>query len=212
MSDIDDKAPYDPEFYQRLNQINSQVGAPAVMPEDHAAIAVLAENLNAGVSQELPYDGDPVARRIAGQMVNEHFKAWEAAGRRNVYEAFCPESEATLYVLSYSGNRAWVTAIRGIEQMPDIRHDMRSLWHCDAVVTRRCGLRVGGMTAEYPVEMLAIKRGDYVCVFTACPQCLEHIHTGAGFNDDYIGPDHDWIDDRQPPKRDDLWPDTSYEA
>jgi len=74
---------------------------------------------------------------------------------------------------------------------------MSGLWRCDTIVNRHCYLRADGMNAKYPVQLLAIKRGEYICMFVACPAFMDHISSGAGFNDDYIGPTEHWMDKRR---------------
>lgn len=196
-TDVSDGEPYDREYWQRLNQDYSRAGVAPVMPWERDAITGMADQMSDALCLELPHDHNPVARRIAGHMVKAHIQAWDAAGRRSVDHRFCPESEATLYVMTYSGSPAYITALRTIQQLPEVEEDLSGLWRCDTIINRSCGSKVGGMNARYPVEFVAVKRGEYICVFVACPACLEHVTTGGGFNDDYIGPDHDWIDDRK---------------
>lgn len=193
MSDHNDGQLYDRSFWHRLNQQYAEAGDTAVMPEDWARL----EAEDNAMCLELPYDNDPVARRIAGRMFREHIKAWDAAEGRQVYERWCPETEAMLFVMSYSGRPGYVVALRSIDQLRDVQQDV-SGWRCDTVVNRHCGLRTGGPNATYPVEFLAIKRGEHICVFTACHHCMLHISSRAGVNHpDYIGPAEDWLDDRQ---------------
>jgi hypothetical protein len=200
LTDNNEDQLYDREFWHRINQANAPAGAPPVMPDQWAEITAMADQMSNALCLELPYDRNLVAQRIAGHMVKEHIKAWDAVGHRSVDERWCPESEATLYALNYSGIPAWITALRSIEQLRGIKEDLLTgggYFRCNARVNRHCDLTVSGMNATYPVEPLAVKRGEYICVFIACRACLEHIHTGAGFNDDYIGPDQDWVDDRE---------------
>lgn len=192
------------ETEKRINRANAQAGGIAFWPEQwRSEIDPMAEALdNDNFHAELPYDAEPVARRMAGHMVGKHIAAW-GVGRRWVYEGFCPAPEATLYVLSYAGDPTSVTALRDIQQLQDVKADMKGLWRCNTLITRRCCYKLDGFSAEYPVELLAVKRGEYICVFVACLPCLEHIKSGGGFNDDYIGPDHDWYDDRKVESLDD---------
>lgn len=188
------------ETAQRINRANAAAGRIVFFP-DHWRddIEPLTEALdNDDFSRALPFDSDPVARRIAGHMLKEHQKAWDATGRRLVYEGFCPESEATLYVLSYAGTPAYVAALRNIEQLAEVQQDMAGLPFCDTKVSRHCRRKLDGLNAEYPVAFLAIKRGEHVCVFNTCHHCMLHVSSGLGVDHpDYIGPAEDWYDDRQ---------------
>lgn len=186
---------YDQSFWHRLNQMYAETGGTVVMPDDWAATQAMDD----AICLELPYDRDPVARRIAGQVMKKHIEACGAPGsRRVVYEGWCPESDATLYVLGPCYASSYVIALRDIEQLREIKKDMQGAWRCDTLVHRHCGRKTGGSNAEYPVEFLAIKRGEYICVFTACHHCLLHIVMGAGVDDpDYVGPAEDWYDNRQ---------------
>lgn len=184
---------YDRSFWHRLNQQYAEAGATTILPDDWAR----QEAEDNAICLELPYDRDPVATRIAGHMINNHIKAWDV-GKRIVYEGFCPESDATLYLLSYSYHPAYVVALRDPDQLREVEADLQGSPHCDVRVNRHCGAATGRRGAEYPVEFLPIKRGEYICVFTACHHCLLHISLGAGVeHPDYIGPAEDWFDDRK---------------
>ncbi|OBF83357.1 hypothetical protein A5791_03420 [Mycobacterium sp. 852002-51163_SCH5372311] len=187
---------YGRSFWHRLNQMYAETGGTVVLPEDWAR----TEAEDNAICVELPYDNDPVARRIASDVMRKHIEACAAPGwRRVVYEGWCPESEATLFALGPCYNSSYVAALRNIEQLREIKKDMKGNWRCDTLVNRHCGSKSGDVNAEYPVEFLAVKRGDHICVFTACHHCMLHISSGAGVDDpDYIGPAEDWYDDRQP--------------
>jgi hypothetical protein len=206
LTDDNEDQLYDREFWQRLNQDYSRAGVAPVMPWEQDAITAMAEELNRNIASELPHDHDPVARRIAGHMVKEHIKAWDAAGKRSVYTRWHPDHDefrsdtlATLYALSYSGDPAWIVAMQDLSQLQEVADDaLKGGWRCTVRVTRLCdGVQATDPNKQSATKYLAVKRGEYICLFNSCRACLEHIHTGAGFNDDYIGPDHDWLDDRE---------------
>ncbi|MDR3658506.1 MAG: hypothetical protein P4L48_23530 [Mycobacterium sp.] len=202
MTDDNEGKPYDRHFWQTLNQDYSRAGVAPVMPWEEELITAMAEQMSDALCLELPHDNNPVLQRLAGHVVKEHIKAWDAAGHRLVTDYICPEAEATLFAMTYEGSPAFITALRSIEQLGEVEEDLltgNGYFRCHTRVNRHCGLRVEGMNAVYPVETLSVKRGEYICVFITCLPCLEHITSGAGFNDDYIGPDHDWIDQREPP-------------
>jgi hypothetical protein len=173
------------------------------MPEDQEAINALADEFdNEDFAVQLPYDNDPVAQRIAGRLMGEVFKVWDISGHRSIYDGWCSEEEARLLVLSFGGNLGYACALRNIEQLsqfaadyikgPDWGH-----YCCDTRVTRTCSGISAKPNEDYPVEFLAVKRGEYICAFIACVPCMEHIKTGAGFDENYVGPAEDWIDNRQ---------------
>jgi hypothetical protein len=205
--------PDNPETMKRINRANAHAGGVAFWCEDAIwdDIDALTDAFdNSEFRHQLPHDDDPVARRIAGHMVKNTFAAWDAMGKRRVSDIFCPESEATLYVLG-AGYPGYDVALRNIEQLREVQHDMRANWRCDTNVNAKCGRRTtSDPNADYPVEFLAIKRGDRICVFTACHPCLLHISSGAGVDHpDYIGPSEDWYDDgpehMSQPDTDDPW-------
>ncbi|WP_431233776.1 hypothetical protein ACQ856_03525 [Mycolicibacterium psychrotolerans] len=195
MTDIDDDEAqlHDLDFYQRLNQINSQVGRPAVMPEHRATIDAYTDAIDDDYRHLLTHDRDPVAQRIASHMVKARLTA--NVEHRSVFDRWCPshdesrpETMATLYALVYS-NIAYVIPLESAEQISEVAEHLLLRKQCEARVTRRCRWR--------PTEVLAVKRGQYVCVFGICTGCKHHIESGLGFNEDYIGPSHDWVDDRK---------------
>jgi hypothetical protein len=193
MADTNEGKIYDREFWQHMNQDHALAGLPPVMPADQPA----AEAMDDAMCLELPYDNEAVARRITGHLVKDFLNAWDAVGARQVDTSWCPEDQAGLFALSRAYGRA--LALRDITQLDTLRTDMAGLWRCDVKINRNCGLVVGGANADYPVQFLAIKRGQYVCAFTACVDCMEHIASGAGVNHlDYMGPKDDWTDDRKP--------------
>lgn len=188
---------YDQSFWHRLNQIYAETGQTCVMPDAWEATQAMDD----AICVELPYDRDPVARRIAGHVVGEYSKAWDAIGRRQVYEGWCPESEANLLVFSYDYGSGYAVALRSLEQLRDIKRDMMAgggHFRCNTRVNRNCKGKTSGPYDTYPVEFLAIKRGENICAFIACHHCLLHISSGAGVHHpDYVGPAEDWYDDRQ---------------
>ncbi|OCB25683.1 hypothetical protein A5674_20750 [Mycobacterium malmoense] len=196
MSDHNDGQLYDRSFWHRLNQQYAEAGGTAVLPEDWARL----EAEDNAMCLELPYDGEPVARRIAGHLVKNYHEAWDVAGKRLVYEGWCPESEAVLYALSYTYS-GYAVPLRNIEQLCEVKADYLGgggVYRCNTVVNAKCRRKTLGANAEYPVEFLAIKRGENICVFTACHYCMLHISSRAGVDHpDYIGPAEDWFDDRQ---------------
>lgn len=178
---------YGRSFWHRLNQGYAEAGQPPVMPDDQAA----AQAMDEAGWLELPYDNDPVARRIAGHLANEHEKACDAVGSQLVYERWCPEERANLFVLSYSNRLGCAVAVETVEQLHVVKADLMAgggIKRCDVRVNRHCESRVDGGNTEYPVQFLAVKLRAYVCAFIACQACFEHIKSGARFNDDYIGP------------------------
>lgn len=190
MTHNESDALYGRSFFHRLNQIYAEAGQPPIMPDDWEA----TEAMDDMASLALPYDDEPVARRIAGHLVHEHEKAWDAAGSRFVYDGWCAQERANLFVLSHSNLMSAAVAVETVENLRQVKADLMGggpYKRCAAVVNRQCSLRVGGMNAVYPVEFLAVRQGMYVCAFIVCLPCFQHVKSGAGFNDEYIGPTSD---------------------
>jgi hypothetical protein len=61
---------YDQDFWHSLNQGYAVSGLPPVMPDDWKR----TEEMDYAVCLELPYDGDAVARRLAGHMIGAYIK------------------------------------------------------------------------------------------------------------------------------------------
>jgi len=187
---------YDKDFWHSMNQGYAVAGLPPIMPEDWAR----TEAMDNAACLELPHDRDSVARRLAGNMVKAHIRIRDLVGKRTVWPQWCPEHNesrpdtmASLYVLTMD-QPSVIIALRDITQLAEAASE--ALVHqssCEARVTRWC--EPGCAT-----DVLTVKRGEYICAFKACRACMQHIRTGAGFNDDYVGADQDWIDDRKPPE------------
>ncbi|MCV7031085.1 hypothetical protein [Mycobacterium sherrisii] len=186
------------ETNRRINRANAEVGGLAFPPGAwHQEIDPLTDTFDTDdFLLELPYDSEPVARRIAGHMVKDHLHADSGSvfAVRSVLDTWCPEHDeasplkmATLYALSYA-NIAYLIPLRSIEQVKEVAEFVRSS-HCEARVTRRC-------TPKRATKFLAVKRNEFMCLFVLCRECKLHIHNRAGFNEDYIGPAEDWFDDR----------------
>lgn len=182
------------ETKQRINRANASAGGLVILPDDdrwddHDA---LADALDNEFRHQLPYDNDPVARRIAGHMVGDHVSRGD---ERSVVNQWCPshdearpETMASLYLLTYV-NINFVIPLQNLGQVKEVSaelHDPR----CKTRVSRFC-------EAKNATKFLAVMHGEFVCLFDTCRTCLQHIHSGAQFNDDYVGPDQDWIDDRK---------------
>lgn len=191
-----------------INHANAAGGGIVFWPDDwRNKIDPLVEAFdNNDFGRELCYDSDPVARRIAGHMVKEHIKLWDIVKRRVVLKHWCPEHDesrpetvASLYALCYGEIGGSAYAMQGMAQLKEVTQELLGEEpECQARVNRRC-------SRNNATKFLAVKRGEYICLFRLCGVCLQHIHSGAGFNDDYIGLDHDWFDDREAEPRDDLW-------
>ncbi|MFP1155106.1 hypothetical protein ACK280_23935 [Mycobacterium sherrisii] len=197
------------ETMQRINRANAHAGGVAFLREDAIweDIDTLTNALdNDDFGRELPYDNELVAQRIAGHMVKEHLKLWDIVRRRSVLNRWCPghddtqpESMACLYALCYGdafGGCAF--AMQSMQQLKEITDELlggESV--CQAGVNRRC-------SRNNATKYLAVKRGEYICLFRTCRACLQHIHSGAGVDhEDYIGPAEDWVDDREANPHDD---------
>lgn len=195
------------ETMKRINRANAQAGGLAFLREDAIweDIDALTDAFDHDFDHHLPYDNDPVAQRIAGHMVGDHVSRGD---ERSVVNQWCPshdetkpETMARLYLLTYV-NINFVVALENLGQVAEVAAKLRDS-RCRARVARFC-------QADNGTQVLAVMRGEFVCLFSICRTCLQHIESGAGFNENYIGPDHDWIDTRKgapKPKEFDLWGD-----
>ncbi|MCA4757484.1 hypothetical protein [Mycobacterium avium] len=183
------------ETQQRINRANAEAGgivfAPGDWRDDIEPLADAFDSFDNRAQPSLPYDNDPVARRIAGHLVKRHVT--EASRERSVDLRWCPshdedlpETMAHVYVLTHA-SIDFVIPLRKVEQyrevVPKIRRNT-----CEAQITRLC-------EPDGASTVLAVTRGEYICLFNCCPACLQHIESRSGFNRDYCGPGDDWIDD-----------------
>lgn len=201
---------YDPETMRMVNQIQAKVGGLVLLPDQWEESAAVAELLADVLCLELPYDDNAVAKRLASWMIHDHIESWHELANQKMdtrwhpsYDESDPASTICVYALAY-GNNFKVVPLQHITQYKDAAPILlRDIRNCQVRFTKDCFL-------ELPArKFLAVKRGEYICIFRICTSCLAHIQHGKGFDDDYVGPKEDWIDNRQPAPRstedDDLW-------
>ena len=196
---------YDRDGWHRINQAKAKAGVRVVMPEDWAAIDAMARSIDDAQAENerasrraTVFSDDPVALRIAGHLVSDHQTVRDALGKTTMWTQWCEEQDASMHVLTKIGHLT--IPLQHMEHLAQIAADsLLGETDCEISVSRLC-------TDANGQQYLAVMRGEIVCLFRGCPMCLEHIHAGKGFNHpDYIGPNHDWYDDRKVESPDDPW-------
>lgn len=195
--------PFTDETMRDINRANAAVGGLVFMPDQWDQVDALSEAMDDLVSLELsPLDRDPVAMRLASWMIHHHVESWEEYSREvdtrwhPGYDESDPASMTCPYVLIY-GNHCQVVPLQHIAQYKEATPILlRDIRNCQAHITSDC------FTELRARKFLAVKRGEYICIFRICTSCLTHIQHGKGFDNEYMGPQEDWFDDRQPPPRD----------
>ncbi|MEX3644338.1 hypothetical protein [Mycolicibacterium porcinum] len=174
---------------QEFNRIVSQTkyGRP-ILPDDYAAAGSVADQLNAVVADEFsPLDNNLIAQRLAGHLVRHRLKMWPAA--RWIDDRFCPgyddgdQSKLTrLYALVH--NNLFAYPLASPSDYREVADDLLEYVQCcQAGVAKNC------YQADYqPSELLAVKQGEYLCLFKICVPCLEALGALTPDSADYTGP------------------------
>ncbi|MFN6553756.1 hypothetical protein ACP6C7_29120 [Mycolicibacterium septicum] len=147
---------YEPrrEAHQRINQINSQVGWPAVLDwaEHDKNVEAMA---NAALVRLSELDSDPDAHGLALKLVYAHRD-----------HAFITEP-GLCAILAFDPTLAIPLAKLSEWQSVATKYVPKRYTTCDVQITHCCD--------ENQAEgWLAIKTGEFVCVFKCCNGCREH--------------------------------------
>lgn len=184
---------------QEFNRLVSQTehGRP-ILPDDFAAASLDAEQLNAVVADQFStLDNNPVAQRLAAYLVSKRIAHWRLSGERWIDDRFCPgyddgsQSDLTrLYALVHNTLCAYPLASPSEYRL--VADDLLEFIDgCQAGITRGC------LEADSPpTELLAVKRGEYLCLFKICTSCLEALGTLTPDSTDYTG-SPEWFDTRE---------------
>lgn len=193
--------------WQDINQMYSQSGLPAVHRDDWGDITAMADAIEKLDAVSFPFDNNAVAQRLASCWVSKYVTHWSSIGERTVDNRYCPEYDDSdpatmtrLYVLAYpSGMKAYPLSdptqwLQVAEDLLPLRLPFRTSLTtasggqlCFANLTLACSEGARGY--------LAVKRGEYLCLFLICPACLDALHTVELDSDEYKGP-RPWTDDR----------------
>ncbi|WP_066899014.1 hypothetical protein [Mycolicibacterium houstonense] len=189
---------------QEMNQLLSQseYGRP-ISPDDWKAASQDAEQLNAVVADQFSMlDDNPLAQRLAANLVSKRVAHWRLTGERWIDDRFCPSYDdgrqielTRLYALVHNNLCAYPLA--NPAQYRQAAEDLLELIDsCQAGITKHCH------EADLkPTELVAIKRGEHLCLFKVCVQCLNALGTLSPDSAEYTGPP-EWFDDLkvEPPK------------
>jgi hypothetical protein len=201
----DDRNHDDDETMQRINQANRAAGGIVMMPEEWAANAALADELNRNMFVELPYDNNLIAQRMAAWRMSWFM---HADGERTVDNRWCPAYDEAglpplgqLYALVYSSGNE-VIPLQHFEQYKEVAKTLLGdVTQCHARLTVDC------FTALPATKLLAVKRGDFICLFKMCSSCRKALETLTVDSPEYTGISEHWIDEREPPSPDDGYDD-----
>ncbi|CDQ43191.1 hypothetical protein [Mycolicibacterium neoaurum] len=181
------------ERHQRINQVNSQAGAPAVL--DWPALDKMAETIaNNGFGRISALDDDEEARNLARETILLHRKGVEhVPGAETVIgEHAGPQHDPSLslqtadrlygllafdtkVIFPLSENFTW----RQLSEKYLSRYRV-----CDVDVSIGCERTNAGL-------VIAIKSGEFVCIYKTCESCRkwfsqpdrEHFRTRTFFDD-----------------------------
>lgn len=182
---------------QEFNRLVSQTehGRP-ILPDDLAAASSVADQLNAAVADDFsPLDNNLIAQRLAGYLVSKRIALWPE--ERWIDDRFCPgyddgsQSDLTrLYALVHNTLCAYPLASPSEYRL--VADDLLEFIDgCQAGITKGCY-----EADSPPTELIAVKRGEYLCLFKVCVPCLEALGTLTPDSADYTGPP-EWFDTRE---------------
>jgi hypothetical protein len=193
------------DLYHQMNQKLAASGGRIVMPEgwaDDEQVRKLAETMNDAIADEISeLDRNPIAQALAAEMVKEHLAHWHEDGNRFAlhtkygdYDESDPTSATRAYLLVTDGASSALCgdSVIPLDNVADWKTVATFAMHgqtgCDALLTTYCE------RDECATEVLAVKRGEYVCAFKACFDCVDAFKTVAFTDECYIGP-FPWYDD-----------------
>lgn len=186
---------YTDDVNRRANLARTQAGVDAaVMPEDWDYANLLAEGMAELDGIEFEFDSNPIAQRLAADMVRTLTALWSRYhDERPVDTRYCPEYDdanphtmSRLYVLTHMDRAAH--PLRNPSQYRQAASELlKDSGGCYPSVTRKCD--------KVPSKFVAVKRGEYLCLFKLCRTCRKALETLAVDSDEYNGPD-EWYDDR----------------
>ncbi|MGV0618152.1 hypothetical protein ABQE58_24990 [Mycolicibacterium elephantis] len=194
MAFTEDDEQFDIDHLHEFNQALARAGGRAIMPEDWAAAGETAVAMSERDGVEFPWDNNPIAQRMAAHMFSRHLKAWDAAGERTIdtrwyrdYDDSKPEKMTGLWVLIYDDDDAFPLA--DVQQYKRVAETLlEHVDDCQAEIFIGCDERPA-------VKFLAVKRGEYLCLFRICLPCSKALAKLTVNSPDYTGPP-EWVDDR----------------
>lgn len=189
---------FDKERFKEVNRALAENGLPVVWPTDWEAAVEQGEELNAVVTDTFsPLDNNVIAQRLASWWIGKHVANGD--GERELDTRFCPEYDdadpatmTRLCLLAYPRTEVFPLSDPGQHQQ--VAEEILPLDNPDAMcfanITRDCdGLN--------PCTHLVVKRGEYLCVLTICAPCRIAVDTLSVNSPEYVGPQEEWLDDRE---------------
>jgi len=198
-----DAATYDPyagwspyrEMNQRLNQVNSAVGAPAVL--DPIEINQMARAIaNKGFGRISELDDNEEARNLALETIHEHRSHTETVVGEHAGTQYDPSILSTMqrvYGLMAFDTRVIFPLSESFtwQQLSD--KYLTRYRVCDVDVSIGCERTNAGL-------VIAIKSGEFVCIYKTCESCRkwfdqpdrEHFRTRTFFDDPWDKNDFVW--------------------
>lgn len=171
-------APFDPETYdpfkhygpyhevhQRINQVNSQIGVPAVL--DWTERDEMAERAaNATFVRVSELDNHPDAQEIAMKTVHRYRDSLKASPDGLLGDRANIIGEGSLFALLDFDARYAIALSRDLTWKDVANQHLSNRYRvCDVEATYACD-RIGN-------QVLAIKTGEFICLYKCCQQCRE---------------------------------------
>lgn len=189
MADHDPFKHYSPyhEIHQRINQVNSAIGAPAVLDwtEIDAMSEAMADNLFGRIG---PLDSHPDAQNLARDLIDSYRTAVrlpQIAGETIIAEhlgpQYGPRTMTRLYALMAIDHRGLVPLSEEFTWQDVAKKYMTNHRVCDVELWFGCDKYAA--TIDLPVKL-----GEFVCLFKCCAKCREWFDEPKELRDDYRKP------------------------
>jgi hypothetical protein len=208
----------DPDVYERLVAANAAgvraSGIPweaftDVQEREIDAMAEAIENIASLEISEL--SSHPILAAIAGERVSWYLNACREAGERLIdtrnapgYDEWDPITATRLYVLTNRTEHLVALEIP-YDWKTYVRMALRAQTRCDAHVLHNCYDHQNGPATE----IVACKRGEVLCAFKICDECLDALKWIQFNSREYAGPCR-WQDNGDRGSRDDLSDDWEF--
>lgn len=176
-------------IHQRLNQVNSEVGWPALIDtEQHDKLAERMANL--ALVHFGPLDGHPDAQGLGMKLIQRHRDSLDARpdGFLADHANIAGDAGTGLYVLlAYDPTHAIAISDPAEWEAVASKYLPQSDRFCDVEITVGCTPSNGPLT-------LPVKVGEFICVFRCCERCLAWFHLAPQIREDtqLNGWDDDW--------------------
>ncbi|BCO56984.1 hypothetical protein [Mycobacterium intracellulare] len=190
---------------QEINQLLSQSerGRP-ILPEDWQAASQAADTVSTLDGLQFPFDSNWMARRVAADIVRTRQLQWASSGERPVDTRYCPEYDDSRVDMM---SRLYVLTPHHSAVFPLSTTSQYKQAAAELLADIKVCVPIQDICDEMPRKFVAVRRGDYLCLFKLCRTCRMALEELEDDNDpDYVGPP-EWHDDRvwhSPPDYDDF--------